>query len=370
MLIPFDDYPIHQTSLPLAQTGSGNPHHYDRFWFNGFREDLIFGVAFCSYPNRQLMDGAFSVVRGGRQQSVFASGRINADPVDTSMGPIRIEIVEPMRVNRVIVDAAEHGIEADLTYRAVTAAVEEARQINYEGARQFMDSTRATQWGTWTGTLRINGEDIPLGEGGIQGTKDRSWGARTTFGSYGGAPTPLPEVLFLWAPIHFDEEAFHFLAFERPDGSQWAHDALVIPKVKAGQALHDADARPRRLARVDHFVEWIPGTRRSRRATLVAHSLDGTSDEMTLEPVMTFQMKGIGYGNPRWGHGEWHDELVVGGEVYDVESLDRLLPENVHVQQVVRAHWRGRAGLGVLEQVILGPHDRYGFREFIDGAPS
>jgi hypothetical protein len=210
MLIPFDDYPIHQTSLPLAQTGSGNPHQYDRFWFNGFREDMMFGVAFCSYPNRELMDGAFSVVRGGRQHSVFTSGRISTDRVDTRMGPIQIEIVEPLRVNRVIVDAAEHGIVADLIYTANTVAVEEARQINYSGARLFMDATRATQWGTWTGTLEVDGEEIDLGEHGIAATKDRSWGARTTHGSYGGAPTPTPEVLFLWAPIHFADEAFHF----------------------------------------------------------------------------------------------------------------------------------------------------------------
>jgi hypothetical protein len=76
MLIGFDDYPVHQTALPLAHAGSGSPHHYDRFWFNGFRDDLMFGVAFCVYPNRELVDGAFSVVVDGRQHSVFASGRI------------------------------------------------------------------------------------------------------------------------------------------------------------------------------------------------------------------------------------------------------------------------------------------------------
>jgi hypothetical protein len=58
MLIAVVDYPVHQTPLPLAQAGSGNPNFYDRFWFNGFREELILGVAFCSYPNKQIMDGA------------------------------------------------------------------------------------------------------------------------------------------------------------------------------------------------------------------------------------------------------------------------------------------------------------------------
>lgn len=368
MLTPFDDYPVHQTPLPLAQAGFGNPYHYDRFWFNGFREDLMFGVAFCSYPNRQIMDGAFSVLHGAHQHSVFASGRINPDPVDTGMGPIRIEVVEPMRVNRVLVDAPEHGLVADLTYTANTAAVEEVRQIKYDGARLFMDSTRATQWGTWTGTLQVEAQDIDLGEG-IYATKDRSWGARTIHGPYGGATQVPTQVLFLWAPIHFDDECFHFLVFENPDGSQWAHDALVVPKIAPGAPVVGSGTTPTRLARVEHFIDWVPGTRRSRGATLVTHTLDGTSDEMRIEPLMTFQMKGIGYGHPVWGHGEWHDELAVGGESYEEGSQDWLSPENLHVQQLVQASWRGKRGLGVLEQVVVGPHHRYGFADFLGGAP-
>ena len=368
MLVPFDDYPVHQTSVPLAQAGAGNPHYYDRFWFNGFREDLMFGVAFCSYPNRQIMDGAFSVVQNGRQLSVFASGRINPDPVNTSMGPIRVEIVEPMRVNRVRVDAPTYGLVADLTYTANTVAVEEARQIQYDGARLFMDCTRATQWGTWTGTLCVDGTEIDLGQKGIWATKDRSWGTRTTHGAYGGAPKPPTQMLFLWSPIHFDDECFHFLVFEKPDGSQWADDAMIVPKIGTAQQVPDSRIEPTPLARVEHFIDWAPGTRRSRCATLITHTLEGESDEMRLEPLMTFQMKGIGYGHPVWGHGEWHGELAIGGENYAENSQDCLQPENLHVQQLVRARWRGKQGLGVLEQIVVGPHGRYGFCDFLDGA--
>lgn len=365
MLIAFDDYPVHQTSLPLAQSGNGNPNHYDRFWFNGFREDLMFEVAFCVYPNRQIMDGAFSVLQQGRQRSVFASGRINPDPIDTHIGPIRIEVVEPMRVNRVIVDAPDHGLVADLTYTAVTEVIEESRQTAYQGARLFMDTTRATQWGTWTGSLEVDGHAIDLGDQGIYATKDRSWGARSTHGWHDSAPAAPTEVLFLWAPIQFGTQCFHYLVFENPDGTTWAHDARVVPKLTA-----NPPSRPTPLARVEHRIEWAPGHRRSRGATLLTHALDGALDEMRLEVIATFQMKGIGYGHPVWGHGVWHDELAVGVESYDVESLDPLAPENLHVQQLVRASWRGQHGLGVLEQVMIGAYPRYGFTEFLSGAPS
>ncbi|GAB91416.1 hypothetical protein [Gordonia rhizosphera] len=359
MLIEFDDYPIHQTSLPLGQTGSGNPNQYDRFWFNGFREDLIFGVAFCSYPNKAIMDGAFSVVRDGRQTSVFASGRMNRDPVDTHMGPISIEIVEPMRVNRVVVDAPEQGIRADLTYTATTQAIQEAHQRTLAGNRLLMDNTRATQWGRWTGWIEVDGHRVSLGEG-CAATKDRSWGVRASAIPDGAFDMPDP-FLFLWAPIHFPDEYFHFLTFERADGWQWVHDAMRVPPTSTGGDLV-------RFRHVDHEIDWAPGKRRARHATLVPHPLDGTAEPMTLEPLATFQMRGIGYSHPEWGHGKWHGELAVGGESVVIDELDPLAPENLHVQQLVRATWGDRVGIGVLEQIAIGPLPRYGFNEFLDGA--
>ncbi|GAA1466545.1 hypothetical protein [Microbacterium thalassium] len=361
MLIPFDDYPVHQTAAPLAQAGSGHPDQYDRFWFNGFRDDLMFAVAFCTYPNRELMEGAFSVLRDGRQTSVFASGRMNPDPIDTRMGPIAVEIIEPMRVNRVVVDSLEHGIRADLTYTADTVAIEEPRQTQIAGNRLVMDATRATQWGTWTGTIEVEGETIDLGEG-VRGTKDRSWGTRVT-GRPHGAPMRPQGFTFFWAPIHFDDECFHYITFERQDGSAWLNHAAVVPKADAagtGQSVASMTGA--------HEFTWTPGTRRVASATITAAGPSGEQVEVELEPVATFQMKGIGYGHPTWGHGTWHGESESHGESWVVADLDPLAYENVHVQQLVRATWGDRTGLGVLEQIAVGPLPKYGLTGFLDGA--
>jgi hypothetical protein len=88
-----------------------------------------------------------------------------------------------------------------------------------------------------------------------------------------------------------------------------------------------------------------------------------------LEPVLTFRMRGAGYLHPEWGHGRWHDELAVGAEEHKVAELDTLDPSCIHVQQVMRATWRERTGLGVLEQLAIGPHAPSGFRDLFDGAP-
>jgi hypothetical protein len=79
-------------------------------------------------------------------------------------------------------------------------------------------------------------------------------------------------------------------------------------------------------------------------------------------------MRGAGYFHPTYSHGRWHRELIVDGEASPVEDLDNLEFANIHVQQVMRAQWGNRSGLGVLEQLVIGPHAPSGFRELFDGA--
>ena len=130
MLTPFDDYAIHQTPFPIAHPATGDPNQYDRYFFNGYDRagELFFGVAMGLYPNRRTIDAAFSIVRDGVQHSVFASGRCPLDRTQTRIGPIAIEVIEPLRTNRLRIEAPDQGIVADLIWEARTAAVEEPLQ--------------------------------------------------------------------------------------------------------------------------------------------------------------------------------------------------------------------------------------------------
>ena len=364
MLTPFDEYPIHQTAVPVAQAGDGHPDQYDRFWFNGYREDLYFGIAMARYPNRGILDAAFSVVRNGVQRSVFASGRAPMDPAVTKVGPISIEITDPLRVNTIVVDAPEQGLRAELTYTSRTAAIEEPRQTMYDGPKLMMDATRLTQLGTWTGTITTDGTTIDIGAQPTRGTKDRSWGIRPVGQPAPAAPSQRPpHIFFLWAPLQFDDECVHFLVFEEPDGTRWAETARRIPVLAPGDPVFGPGTETTPLGRVEHAVRWQPGLRRSIGATLSVP--DGSTIE--LEPLLTFRMRGIGYLHPTWGHGSWHGELAVGGESHPVEDLDTLDPSCVHVQQVVRATWGDKVGLGVLEQLAFGPHEPSGLTGLLDG---
>lgn len=367
MITPFDEYPVHQTPVPLGQPASGHPDFYERYWFNGFSEDLYFAVALGVYPNREIIDAAFSVVHGGVQRSVFYSGRLPIDRRSLRAGPLVIDIVEPFAVNEISVDAPDQQLKASLTYTARTPVIEEARQTRYAGPRLWMDSTRATQFGTWQGTITC-GDDAERSVASLHGVKDRSWGIRAVDAT-AAAKATAPQVFFLWAPLHFDDVALHGLVFEDADGHAWAATAAQVPVCELGEAVVWGDNPPiTHYGAMKHHVSWVPGLRRANSAVLEFLVEDGIVDRIELEPVLTFRMRGAGYGHPIWKHGSWHGEHAVGGETIPVADLDNLEPANIHVQQVVTAKWADRRGIGILEQAVIGPHKPSGFAGLLDGA--
>jgi hypothetical protein len=364
MLTRLDDYPLHQTAEPIAQPATGDRNFYDRYFFNGYRRkgDLFFAAALGVYPNRRVMDAAFSVVQGGRQWVVRASRLAPLERTETTVGPITVEVVEPLRVLRVVVADNPHGLRADLTFRARTAPIEEPRFTHRVAGRLVMDSTRLTQFGAWEGTLAVDGTAVPIDPAAVLGTRDRSWGIRPVGEPEGGAPGMPPQFYWLWAPIHFDDVCVHFDVNEDADGRRWHANGNLA---RVGAAGADSIEY---LERVEPRVQWKPGTRRAARATVDLTPHGRAPIAIVLEPVLTFQMRGLGYLDPEWGHGTWKGDAAVGGDVWTLADLDPLDPRHVHVQQLCRARMDDRDGIGVLEQLVLGPHAPSGFRSILDGA--
>jgi len=52
-----------------------------------------------------------------------------------------------------------------------------------------------------------------------------------------------------------------------------------------------------------------------------------------------------------------------------LSDIDHSLPLHLHVQAVCEATLGTRRGIGVLGQLILGPHQPTGFKELLDLAP-
>ena len=375
MLSRFDDYPIHQTPEPIGKPASSDRNVYDRYWFNGYAEDgeYYFGVGMGGYPNRGILDCGFSIVRDGEQHAFHGSRRAPADPAETQVGPFRIEIVEPMRSVRVVLERNDTGIECDLTFTARTACVEEGRQTLLRDRRVIMDATRFAQFGRWRGEIRYDGKRLAIDPARVLGTKDRSWGVRPVGEPEpGGAPaTSLPQVFFLWAPIQWDDQCTHYGVFDDVTGHTWHQDGMLVPAYERPEQIPGVvDPGVRRMRRLEHRIEYVPGTRRAASAEIALVG-DGERIDMQLEPLLCFRMKGIGYTHREWGHGFWKGELATGGESWRCADLEPMALENQHIQQVVRAMRSdrpGATGVGVLEQIAFGPHARYGFKELLDPA--
>lgn len=373
MLNLFDDYPIHQTPEPIAHPASSDRNVYDRTWYNGYSADgrYYFGLGMAIYPQRGVLDCAFSVVeQGGRQHCFFASRRAPAERTEMCAGPMRIEILEPMRRARITIDENETGIACDLEYTARSANIEEHRQTFFRGTRQFMDATRFDQFGRWSGKVRHPDGEIDVDPEECHATKDRSWGIRNLGEpESGGAPMPPGAIFFVWAPLIWQDHVSNAIFFDGPEGEpmfRQAYTSGLYPSASEIPGVEDNGVR--RMAGATHRIRYLPGTRLAASADIEFVDISGERRIISAEPMLRFHMKGLGYFHPTWGQGKWQGELVVAGESFDPAALDLSAMENVHVQQVVRVRDdSGRQGVGVLEQAVIGPYAPSGFRGWDDG---
>jgi hypothetical protein len=114
-------------------------------------------------------------------------------------------------------------------------------------------------------------------------------------------------------------------------------------------------------------IEFEPGRREMKRASFSFDDpLEGET-RIDLEKVFTFRMRGIGYWHPHWGHGSNHGQLETGRESIKLDDFDPLDFSSLHLQNLVIATMGDRRGIGVLEQIHLGPHERTGLTGYTDG---
>ncbi|HEY1632396.1 MAG TPA: hypothetical protein VGF56_13845 [Rhizomicrobium sp.] len=366
MLSKADDYPVHQLPEPIATAGTDR-NFYDRYFFNGYAKDgeTFFAAALGVYPHLNVMDAAFSVIHEGVQRNLHASRLLAMERMDTHVGPIAVEVIEPLKKLRVKVGANEHGIEADLVFAARAPAVEEPRFTYRQGPRTMLDYTRLTQNGAYEGSLSIKGKRVDAT--GFTGTRDRSWGVRPIGAQdpQGVAPPRLPQFYWLWAPLNFEDRFMLYHDNADASGKPW-NTASVIGELGEREAVHMASCKSK--------LDFKSGTRHAKGAVIETTDPDGGDWRVELKPKYNFYMSGIGYMNPDWGHGQYKGENALGYDEYETAHVDETDPRFLHVQAISTAKLTGpnglvRDGIGVLEQLIIGPHAPSGFKEVFDPAP-
>ncbi len=374
-LSQWDDFPVHQAPELIRHPATSDRNFYDRYYFNmhpcGADWFAIFG--FGQYPNLGVVDAFVDVRLGDRQYIVRASAPLG-DRRDTSVGPFRVEVIEPLERLRVVVepgrstDADPTGtgtlpVSMDVTWEGHTPAIAEPRQFIRSKEKVVFDTQRLAQTGTWSGTLVVGGQEITLPTDRCWGNRDRSWGIRPV-----GEPEPggirqgelvLPG-MWNYYPMQFGDHAIFYICHETDDGAR--------PLVQAERVWCDPGRPHDELGPVEHEHLIEPGTR-VVRSSLLRFPESGTEIEC-VSLLANYISVGTGYGiDADWRHGMYHGpDPVVQGLVLGVDDVKGIGQYGI-VDHLATFSYDGNVGYGLLEQGFFGPVHRYGMNDGLMGAP-
>ena len=349
----WDDYPVHQSADWIAHVATSDRNFYDRYYFNVLdtagRFMVVMGLG--QYPNLGTTD-AFATVRIGDEQHVVRASRPLTDRADISVGPLRIEIIEPLKRLRFVVEPTEHSVALDLTWEGFGPAIPEPNQFIRNGTRVTFDTQRLAQMGSWSGTLSVAGTEFKVEPETTWGSRDRSWGVRPIGerepeGIY--RDTFKPGGMWSYFPMRFEDHCIFYICSEAADGTRSLEQAERVW----------LDGRIEQLGRTEHSHEFEPGIRLLSGSTI---SFPDSDIEIRCTPLLAnFLAVGTGYGlEPDWRHGMYQGpDLVVQGIRYDVPEI-RQLGAYAVVDHAARFEYDGHVGYGLYEHAFSGAMPKYG----------
>lgn len=97
--VPLDEYPVHQVPLSMKHVATGDRNAYDRCIFHVLDHEgralLILGLGV--YPNVGVIDAYATLRTGDTLHAVRASDALGDDRMHLAVGPLSIEVEEPLR---------------------------------------------------------------------------------------------------------------------------------------------------------------------------------------------------------------------------------------------------------------------------------
>lgn len=255
-LSPQDDLPFHQAPTPLHVPSTSDPHYQDGYYFACYRPGAHVFCGLRLHPNTNVLDGYAGIVTAGEQRDVRVARALLPRYSELAVGPLALEVLEPMRRQRLTLGDNPTGLAFDLTFAASAPEFVETPRPQYRFGRLYNHVLRYSQPCRATGHLRLDGARIDV-EGWF-GARDHSWGIRSTMGPHvalGGVGSGFTDVderaLRLWVPFEVGGRAGFFHTHEDAGGRTLDFEGRI----------HEGP-RVVELSGVRHELRYAEGTRR------------------------------------------------------------------------------------------------------------
>jgi hypothetical protein len=371
MAVPLDEYPVHQVPLSMEHVASSDRNAYDRCYLNAHDRsgDVFLVTGMGVYPNLGVTDAFATLRRGDKQVTIRASDALGPDRMQQQVGPIRVEVVEPLQKIRAVCKAGE-GLEFDLVWDGSFPVIDEPTHVIRQSGRVILEAVRLAQVGTWSGTISLDGEEIDVTNDRWVGTRDRSWGIRPLGepeppGRAAAEPDPNFGFWWLYVPLRFDDFAILIILQEDGNGSRTLNEAVRIFPAESGRP-------PEQLGWPEVDIHYHSGTRLAKGATIQLTERNKKRVNLEIESLGYVALNsGPGYGgDPQWGHGQWRGRNWVQRVTHDFTdpAVVSMAAFGI-VDHVGRATYDGAQGWGLFEHGILGRHAPSGFADWGSVAP-
>jgi hypothetical protein len=373
MLSRLDDFLAHQTSDTFDHVATSDRNFYDRHYFNlhASSDELFVIIGLGQYPNLGVTDAFITVSIDEEQHTVRASRELGSDRLDTTVGPLAVEVIEGLRTLRITCDDNEWGVRADLTFTGVVEPLEEPHTLSRRYGRVIQDVSRFAQVGTWRGTLTCpGGRTFEVTPDRWKGVRDRSWGVRPVGereapGIRAREATDGYGFRHDWLPMQFDDHMLKVQIDQDAEGHRQLEESVRVWNL-------DQDRLPDHMGRPEVDIEYVSGTREIRRATVRTTDPDGASVVVRTTPLRTLYLAaGSGYvPDDTWGHGYYQGPLKVEGVTHDLSDADTRRRYAFLNETLCRFEAdTGEVGYGMHENMLIGVYRPGGFLTPTDVAP-
>jgi hypothetical protein len=349
-----DDYLTHQTFETHDRVFMGDPRWTERFIFDVHDPagEVLLWCGLGIYPNTRYMDGFAICWHEGVQRNVRCGREREEDLWRLHAGPMRFDVVEPLKVWRLALEDAGHGLAYDIHFSRITQPFQMPTQIIERDGAIFVGYSHFVQAGRYEGWIEVGGTRHDVG--GWTGERDRSWGVRP-------ASARVRRGFHTWLPIQFDDLSIWVYAHEDRHGVQDYLSGCLRP-VAAGLGEEPGPPVPVTAFRHELDFDLVGPHRVLAGGTIWIEGADGRSLEIAVDPLgPLLAIYGGGYGGAH-AQGTPKGPLYVDGELWDLRpkgALGRLVPHSI-LERSCSFRAEGRSGHGNYEH-CLGEYEPKGF---------